>query len=482
MCYALIKFQGAGLFGEVALHPGDTVSRLVDRACAKFSRGWHGVDATQLALHVVTLSGYLEPSEAAILAALATPRLGAGLPLELAGIAPGAWLVARRVPAGAPAASLLAAAAAGGHAPPPDPVDLLAAFHLKPLDERQQDALRHHDAFAGDRAQLGTGTFAPRFLPPLLMRLECVVASTTRMRIAASTGIVLDGPLSGAKGQPGTAILLALRDGEALCAKVGARAAVAREWQVSEAIHSGRAVPTVMRALLFEDVPSARGQGLLLMPLYPLSAAAARHALAPEQRPSSLLQGRLRCRDALAAKAALCGLAAIHAFAAAGWAHGDIKPANLMLSHGGAGEATPLVLIDFGAAQPVGEGLAESSAFGLEHAPIAGAAYDLACLATTVAVLQHPLPLALGAGSGAALLAALRAQDGAAAPPGAPRPPGSLAAELCLGLSYRARDSGGLGPGELRAAAEAVAEAAAAAGLRVPPVAELWARGPGREG
>jgi len=465
----LIKLQGAGLFGEVELHPEDTVARLVDRACAKFSRGWDA-DATQLALHLVAPGGLQqEPPEAAILAALASARLNVGLSLALAGVAPGAWLVARRVQAGA-AAGLAAAAA-----PPPDPVDLLAAYHLEPLDERQQDVLRHHDAFAGDRAQLATGAFASRFLTSLLRRLESVVASTTRMRIETATGIVLDGPLSGAKGQPGTSILLALRDGEALCAKVGARASMAREWLVSETVHAGRAVPTVARALLFEDVPSARGQGLLLMPLYAMSAAAARLALAPE-RPSPLQQGRPRCRDALAAKAALCGLAAIHAFAAVGWAHGDIKPANMMLSHGGDGAAAaPLVLIDFGAAQPVGEGLAESSAFGLEHAPIAGAAYDLACLASTVAVLQYPLPLAVGAGSGAALLAALRAQDGAA-PAGAPRPPGALAAELCLALSYRARDSGGLGPGELRAAAEAVAAAAGAAGLRVPPVAALWAR------
>ena len=66
-----------------------------------------------------------------------------------------------------------------------------------------------------------------------------------------------------------------------------------------------------------------------------------------------------------------------------------------------------------------------------------------------------------------------------ARPPGAhrvrPGPPGSLAAELCLLLSNRARD-GGLAPGELRAAAEAVAEAASAAGLRVPPVVDLWTK------
>jgi hypothetical protein len=157
----LIKLQGAGLFGQVELHPEDTVARLVDRACAKFSRGWDA-DATQLALHLVAPGGLQqEPPEAAILAALATARLGVGLPLALAGVTPGAWLVARRVQAGATAAA----------APAPDPVHLLASYHLEPLDECQRDALRHHDAFAGVRAQLAAGAFASRFLPPLLRRL-----------------------------------------------------------------------------------------------------------------------------------------------------------------------------------------------------------------------------------------------------------------------------------------------------------------------
>ena len=146
----------------------------------------------------------------------------------------------------------------------------------------------------------------------------------------------------------------------------------------------------------------------------------------------------------------------------------------------GAEAGAPCALIDFGAARPQGQALTEFSAYGLEHAPVATLAYDLACLATTLAVLQYDLPLGVGKGTGAALLAALLAQDGAAwQPQGAPRPPGSLAAELCLQLSYRANESGGAGfdVEELRAAAEAVASAAVAAGLRVPAAAAVWSRG-----
>ena len=46
--------------------------------------------------------------------------------------------------------------------------------------------------------------------------------------------------------------------------------------------------------------------------------------------------------------------------------------------------------------------------------------------------------------------------------------------QLCLQLSCRARDGAGPNQGGLRAAAEAVADAARAAGLRVPLVAAVW--------
>jgi hypothetical protein len=148
-----------------------------------------------------------------------------------------------------------------------------------------------------------------------------------------------------------------------------------------------------------------------------------------------------------------------------------------MLTGGAAGVA-PCVLIDFGAALPLEQSLREfSPLYGLDHAPMATLGYDLACLASTVALVQYDTPLAmLKECTGAALLAALRNQDSSAwHPAGAPRPPGSLAAEKCLQLSDSARlDSAGLDLGELRLAAEAVAGAATAAGLRVPPVATIW--------
>jgi hypothetical protein len=163
---------------------------------------------------------------------------------------------------------------------------------------------------------LAARDFAAKHVLSLLRRLQSVVASSTRRRLASSTGIVLGGPLGGAQGQAGTSLVLALLDGAAFCAKVGPRAAVEHEWRVSQAIHLRSAAPTVARALALEAVPSAHAsasaQGLLLLPLYALSAAAARAALAPEL--AAAPGARLRCRDALAARVAVCTLAAISAF------------------------------------------------------------------------------------------------------------------------------------------------------------------------
>ena len=490
--YALVKLEGLGRFSPVALLPADSIALLLDRACNKYFSLW-GVVAAQVDLHLVAAGGQQEePSEAAVAAAVAEPssRLGVGLPLSRAGVAPGAWLLVRVV------AAVPAPPSQGGGGPSSaaaDPVALLAAFHTPALAARQVELLRHHDAFAGDRSMLAARDFAAKHVLSLLRRLQSVVASTTRHRLVSSTGIVLDGPLGGAQGQAGTSIMLALLDGAAFCAKVGPRAAVEHEWRVSQAIHARGTAPTVARALALEAVPSAHAsaggcaQGLLLLPLYALSAATARVALAPEL--AAAPGARLRCRDALAARVAVCALAAIAAFARAGWAHGDIKPGNVMLCAGSSssgGDGTSCVLIDFGAAQPVGQPLVEfSHSFGLEFPPTAGLAYDLACLASTLAVLQYELPLDVGKGSSGALLEALGAMDAAAAAAAATeageaacqprgRPPGSLAAELCARLARKASAEGGVGEAELREAAEAVAGAGSWLGL--PSLEVLWPR------
>ena len=86
---------GAGSFAEVNIVEGDTISRLVERACAKFP---HWGTADKLFLYLVAAGGDEEPADEAISAVLSSGgRLGVGWSLEDAGIVSGAWLVAHRI-------------------------------------------------------------------------------------------------------------------------------------------------------------------------------------------------------------------------------------------------------------------------------------------------------------------------------------------------------------------------------------------------
>ena len=311
-----------------------------------------------------------------------------------------------------------------------DAVALLRAYYPRALSSAEASALRVHAALAAERAALAAGDFNLRDLPALLRKLRSVLSSETRARFLLSSGIVLDGPVGGAVCQAGTTILLALRGARVLCAKVGPCAAVRHEWEVSQAVHRGGAqpVPAVARALSYEDVAMERGLAALLLPLYPLTVAAAEAALPPG--PSS-------ARDDLALAVALSGLAAIAAFAAVGWAHGDIKPTNMMLAATDAA-AADCVLIDFGTARRHGEGFSEGSAFALTEERTASAGFDLVCLGATLAAVQHELLIRERGTTRASLLDDVnRERLAASAGAAALLQPASLAAQRCLELGAR---------------------------------------------
>ena len=85
-------------FAEVEICEADTVARLADRASLK--RGW-GVDAAYVDLFLIKPAGgehaFTTPTQAQIDAVLANEGsvLGEGMPLSLAGMTSGAWVVAR---------------------------------------------------------------------------------------------------------------------------------------------------------------------------------------------------------------------------------------------------------------------------------------------------------------------------------------------------------------------------------------------------
>lgn len=92
--FVRIKLATGGSFAKLETRPGDDVSDLADRACAKFSH-W-GASPGMLHLYLVAEGGDEEPPDAA--AQSGGTRLGAGWSLTRAGVASGAWLVARAAP------------------------------------------------------------------------------------------------------------------------------------------------------------------------------------------------------------------------------------------------------------------------------------------------------------------------------------------------------------------------------------------------
>ena len=84
--------DGDAVYAEVGIYVGDKVARLAERAFAKFR--WPGA-ANKVKLYLVKQTGDDEPTAEEEEEAIKRPRLGVGLSLLRAGIASGAWVVAR---------------------------------------------------------------------------------------------------------------------------------------------------------------------------------------------------------------------------------------------------------------------------------------------------------------------------------------------------------------------------------------------------
>jgi hypothetical protein len=294
---------------------------------------------------------------------------------------------------------------------------LLRSFLSEALDEKMQRAFTTEPAFQSQRKLLKSGLFKKRDLPRLLMGLKNFVSTTTRHLLVGETGLVLDGPVPGSStGQGSTSVRFALVGSAVHVAKVGHPRLVDSEFAASEAVAAAGNFPTVMRILRKVPLPQAEGGALraaLVMPVYAMSLSDATLSLPP---------GLSRARNVLALNVAVCGAAAVAAFAAAGFAHGDIKPGNFMLDGSGL-----VVAIDFGTALRVGLSFVEGSSFGLDALGVAGVAYDLTCLGSMLWSVQHANPLPPHC-TRASLLEAIASARGA---PGC-RPPACAVAEYCL--------------------------------------------------
>ena len=205
-----------------------------------------------------------------------------------------------------------------------------------------------------------------------------VIAPTTARRFSSASTFVLYGNIPDARGQTHVEILYAFSGSRVFCAKVGRKAALEHEMRVSAAVHAASFAPTVVRMAALETVTrryEVEPCAALMMPLYSMHVASASIALDA---------GVASARAAFTLNVALCALSAIKAFALAGFAHGDIKPNNLLIG----GDSTGvIVLCDLGTARACGESFTESSAFSLNLERTASLRYDVVSLGATLASL-----------------------------------------------------------------------------------------------
>lgn len=227
------------------------------------------------------------------------------------------------------------------------------------------------------RRMLQRGSLRECDVAAIKLRMRNIVETSTRHRFAWDEGIVLDGPIRVASSQASTSLLFSIFGSSVSCAKVGPADLIARESSVYAAIHAGMAVPTVPQPSSTFHIPNNHGTMALVMPLYGLTVTDAALAMAP---------GQSKSRSALATNVGLCCLASIEAFSRAGYAHGDIKPSNLMLGHTGV-----VSLVDLGTAQPVGALFSESSSYSLGEPAESSVDYDLVCLGSTLAFVAHSI-------------------------------------------------------------------------------------------
>lgn len=239
---------------------------------------------------------------------------------------------------------------------------------------RDEKSLLASPALQFIRDKLANDKFQQRDVPSVLIQLGKKMSTSTKARVTLENeGLSLNGSVT-SFGQRGVEILYAFDGPSVLCAKIGAR--VSREFEISQEIHRERNCPTVLQILSQFTVPAYGGwdgvrQGIT-MPLYPQNVLQAHIALQADDFSS---------RERLAFAVTVSGLASIHAFKLGGFAHGDVKPTNMMLSCDRSGIIT---LIDFGAARRIGESLEESSKHGLNEDTIAHEKYDLVCLGVSL--------------------------------------------------------------------------------------------------
>jgi len=218
--------------------------------------------------------------------------------------------------------------------------------------------------------QIRQGTYEGSYWQ-VVNRVRNAIKTATKFKLQSDgCPYSFDGPIVDARGQGNTSFQYAYRNSTVYCAKIGKNAVVKPEFAIGKLV-GVKKFPSVMPVAALVPVPDEQTNDrvALLTPFYPASLVRFCGAIADD--------------DIL--NAARCTLAAIVCFQKIGYCHGDIKPANMMLSN----VDNVVVTIDFGSAALVGSFASggTSDFYGLD-ATFGDIWYDRSCLAVSLAHLK----------------------------------------------------------------------------------------------
>ena len=318
--YVYIKRAGGAaadgeVYAELAVLPGDDVADLAARACAAF--GWGTPSQARLYLVVQSEVGGEAPSADDEKEALAGNALFPAASLQRAGVRAGALLLAR--------VSLPAVAAASFE-------DLLVASGMRQEDVRREVVRRAYTRYGGVVAGALAGAGRPQAAADVYAMAASLPSLTTEADFRLA-GLHVNGLLF-----EGGALVRCFREREEFVLKPLDARENCRALALHEALTAARAPIPGLAA--FELHP--RGDKLfMLMPHY---GASLEHLPALSGESTRVLWESIG--------GALRGLHAL------GFAHMDVKPANICLAG-----AQGFVLVDLGSVAPFGEATATTAPY-----------------------------------------------------------------------------------------------------------------------
>lgn len=212
-------------------------------------------------------------------------------------------------------------------------------------------------------------------------RLATMLWNRLKLRVKTKTQrnmpqhYLFKGSLHDAQVRQNTELQYVLRGSSIFCCKIMSDVeALQREATILKKVHENQVCPTVMPLIDFFELPCAdfaTKRACMITPLYSRALA-------------DFEDGSLH--EEAVINAALCSLASIKALWNKHVCHGDIKPANMMLSWSSVNGM--VTIIDFGSAVAYGQELTSISPdYALDHSLHGCLSFDLTCLAASIYVL-----------------------------------------------------------------------------------------------